>query len=183
MSKLKELIQKSGMGQIAVAKAAGVDPSMLSIYVNQPERLRSAKVETLIKICDILSCNPIEIIEGAFWAKEEWDNMKHMELYTAAELQGVFTGPEKHYLCDMLNGSLYVYRVHPKEYLKIQIIDANAYDGLGSKWGVQVNEFVKKIDSLTTHQAYMVIKIISEFWESISQGKQIDINSLFGGEK
>lgn len=179
MSRLQQLIQKSGMSQVEIAKAADVDPATLSQYINQPEKIRVAKVETLIKICDVLNCSPVEIIEGAFWARNEWETMQKMDTYTQAELVQIFSSPEKHYLCDMLNGSIYSHQIHPREYLKVQIVDSDVYNNAGANWKVDVKALVKKIDSLTSHQCYMVIKTVSQFWEETSEGNKIDICKLF----
>ena len=174
MSKLKELVQQSGMTQTEIAISANIDPATLSQYINNPEKIGTARINTLIKLCNVLNCSPVEIVGGVFWAKEELETMKVIEQYTANELQGMFTSGEKHYLVDVLNDSIYSHKITPKEYLKVQIIDSVTYDNLDSKWEVAVKDFIKKIDSLTSHQCYIIIKTISN-----TKGQKIDIDNLF----
>lgn len=182
MSRLQQLIQNSGMSQTEVAKEAKIDPATLSQYLNQPDKIQTAKVETIVKLCNVLCCNPIEIIGGMFWATQEWDTIKQMESYTYKELFDVFTEAEKHYLCDMLNGSMYAHKINPTEYLKMQIVDSDIYDSLASKWNVEINPFIKKVNSLSSFQCYMVIKTVSHYWDDVTKGKQPNINTLFSPE-
>lgn len=60
-SRLKEARLKAGLRQKDLAEQVGVSLAAIRKYEQDPETLKAAAFETIIKICDILHTNPMKI--------------------------------------------------------------------------------------------------------------------------
>ena len=60
---LKELRQKAGLTQAALAEKAGVNIRMLQYYENGFKDLNKAAFETGLRIAEALECDPRELLK------------------------------------------------------------------------------------------------------------------------
>lgn len=83
------------------------------------------------------------------------------------ELKGMFTPDEWSYMADSLNGTIVTpdFRCLPGA-LIAGVEDSDTYDGLGTKWEVDVKTLCGKIEKLTAAQVDAVFTRVEEFWNS-----------------
>ncbi len=93
-------------------------------------------------------------------------NLQVIRRKTMNELKGTFTQAEWSLMADSLNGSLL-----PTDFrcvasaLIANVEDSDSYDGLGSKWNVDIKALCEKIGKLTAAQVDAVFTRIEEFWD------------------
>lgn len=63
MSKLKEMRIKRKLTQKQLAEASNINLRTLQCYEQKFKDINGAKLKTLIKLCKVLDCNLIDIIE------------------------------------------------------------------------------------------------------------------------
>lgn len=172
---IKKLIENAGIQQVEIATQLGLAPETLSRMINIPEKLLSAKFETVVKLCNILNCTPVDISPMTFEAGMAYESTQAMFDYAKQEIAELFTSDEKKYFADMLNSSLYSPRIHPCQFLRMQVLDSNEYEGLGRKWNVDASALSRKVNDLTSFQAYCVYKFVRDWWNQDNR----DLESIF----
>lgn len=93
-------------------------------------------------------------------------NLQMIRRRSQSELKGIFTPEEWSLMADSLNGTLVTseFRCLPSA-LIASIEDSDTYDGLGTKWGVDIKALCEKIEKLTAAQIDAVFTRIEEFWD------------------
>jgi hypothetical protein len=79
------------------------------------------------------------------------------------ELRGYLTLSEAWYILDITNSFLYTGE-DPKSCLLSSIQDADLYEQTGSKWEVNITEFLQKIKDLSSFQCHVLYLMAEEFW-------------------
>ncbi len=166
-----KLLQEKNMNIKELAKLSGVPEP--TIFRAKREEFQNLKFQSVIKLCQALNCLPHEIISGTFEKEIELEEQERMIAYSFVELPE-FSGNEKKYIADMLNGSMYNINILPQQYLQMQVLDSNEYDGLADKWQVDSIELSKKVRNLTAHQAYTIIKTIRDWWNKPDSERDLD---------
>jgi hypothetical protein len=107
-----------------------------------------------------------EDIPATFKLEEILDTMSAMLEFSESEIKGILTVAEASLICDMLNSSLYSTRIHPTQYLVMQVQDSDFYESLGAKWDVDCAALAEKLSKLSSLQAYVIISKACKFWET-----------------
>lgn len=81
------------------------------------------------------------------------------------------TPAEMSLICDILNGSLQDAR--SARYLADEITDS-APDGMGEKWGVDINALAAEVAALSYVEKLALIDAAERYWERVSNGEQPD---------
>ena len=167
----ESILKEKNIGIKDISEGAGIPESTMFHAIKG--NFRSMKFETIVKLCQYLDCLPHELtLIGTQRGSQIEQNEKIIE-YSFAELPS-FTSEQIKYIADMLNGSLYNPSIPPQKYLQIQVLDADEYDNLGGKWGVDSMELAKKIAKLTSHQAYAIIRKIQNWWDKPNAERDLD---------
>lgn len=148
-----------------------------TIFRAKREDFMNLNFEYVIKICRALNCLPHDIVKGTFEKEIELEEQSVMIVNSVNEIKLLFSNDEKKYMADMLNGSIYNMNILPQQYLQVQVLDSNEYDGLCEKWNIDYLELSKKVRNLTSHQAYTIIKVIRDWWNKPDNEK--DLNKIF----
>lgn len=172
---LKQLIEQSGLSQKEIAQQLGINKTALSRLVNSHDRLMAVKYETIVKLCNILHCTPVDITPLEYEAGIDAENERAMVIYTKKEISGMFTADEKKYFADMLNTAMYTHHIPPNHFLRMQVLDSDEFEGLGKKWKVKASDLAQKVNVLSTFQAYTVIKLVKSWWKRDNR----DIDNIF----
>jgi hypothetical protein len=83
---------------------------------------------------------------------------------TKSELKGYLSIDEAWYIIDITNSHLYVPKHSPKSQLILEVLDADLYDGIASKWNIDLAAFKSKLEALTEFQAHIYFLASNEFW-------------------
>ncbi len=84
---------------------------------------------------------------------------------TKKELKLMFSEDELNYIYDMLNSTLIqADQCSVRTVLAAEVEEADKYDGLGEKWGVNAQELAAKISGMAEFQAYTLAKMADEYW-------------------
>jgi DNA-binding Xre family transcriptional regulator len=154
-----------------LAKQTGI--SRATLFNAKKDGFSTVTYGKITEICNVLDCLPHNL-EPLFSQKEtELEEQERMIAYSFVELPD-FTGNEKKYIADMLNGSIYNINILPQQYLQMQTLDSNQYDGLGEKWEINEIALAAKLRNLTAHQAYTLIKVIRDWWNKPDAERELD---------
>lgn len=83
---------------------------------------------------------------------------------TKMELSGMFTTNECCVFVDITNGFWYTPDMHPMQSLYVNVRDSEFNDNTCSKWKVNVENLLNKIEKLTAYQAHCIFLMCNEFW-------------------
>jgi DNA-binding Xre family transcriptional regulator len=166
-----KLLKDKNMTVDELAELTGI--SRATLFNSRKDNFESISFCKVVKICKVLNCLPHDLIPGTFEKETELEEQEKLIAYTFIELPQ-FNDDEKKYMTDMLNGSIYNSNILPQQYLQVQVLDSEEYDGLGQKWGVDSSELSRKVRSLTAHQAYVIIKIIRGWWNKSDKDRDLD---------
>lgn len=91
----------------------------------------------------------------------------YTEKYADREIQGKLTENEWKALADSLNGSLIdgAFRFASSA-LVAHTEDADKYDGIGDKWGVDISRLCEKIAKLSCSQVEAIYRRVESFWDN-----------------
>jgi len=97
---------------------------------------------------------------------EAWS---HIRVRTIQELKGKFSEQELYAIVDAYNGTIFEPRYScDSQFLRIQIEDSIQYSGFSQDWKFKKDEFLTKIDSLTSAQTYFLLEEVQRFWNKES---------------
>jgi hypothetical protein len=83
------------------------------------------------------------------------------------EIKGKFSRGELSYLVDMMNGTMLEVQFAVNPSVQIAAIeDADKYEGLAAKWGVNLPVMIDKFMELNSAQCLFLIEEIKMFWEN-----------------
>lgn len=102
----------------------------------------------------------------SFKVDEMLNILYKMTQYTVPELKNYFTVREAAALCDMGNGTGHTPEVDPKISLYHGFMAACEYEWLADKWEIDKDEMLKKLEGLSSFQAYLVQVLTAKFWDN-----------------
>lgn len=77
-----------------------------------------------------------------------------------------FTPDELRLLCDIQNGSVFdASQAASVRMWVASIEDADHYDGIGEKWGVDIPQLIEKVQQIPVLEVYFWREEISRFWD------------------
>jgi hypothetical protein len=92
-----------------------------------------------------------------------------LQMRTLYELKGMFSREEIMAICDNMNGSM----ISPEfasssDMLMSYLQDGDKYDGLFRKWGIDGDDFLKRITALTSAQTWFLMDAVRRYWDQDS---------------
>ena len=78
-----------------------------------------------------------------------------------------FSREEWLYLADCTDGAVWDAKTDGAQSLGVHVGDAERYDGLSAKWGVNAEALGKKIQKLSFSEAWSAITALQFFWEKV----------------
>lgn len=175
MGILKDTIESKKIDITTIAKKLFISRS--TIY-RIDENIENAKFGDVVKLCNFLKISPFKLLPNGFECEDDYNAIKNLKRIAINEISNKFTNNEKKYLADMLNSTLINYDIDQKTLLKLNIIDVDIYEHLGNKWGVNPIDLVKKIDEVSSFQAFSMVVIIKEWWNN----EERDLENIFWGD-
>lgn len=111
-----------------------------------------------------------------FQIVQRLEKLSKLERLSLQELKGKFTQNEWTAIADSLNGTYTkdeTFRYNP-EVLAAHTEESDLYEGIGSRWKVDVKKLCKKIRLLSAAQVDAVYRRVETFWE---HSASTDINT------
>lgn len=114
-------------------------------------------------VVDCITSNGDSITDGV---KEIVRKLQTHERYATLELKGKFVPKEWCFFADSLNGTMMQddFRYYP-DALIAHNQDAQLYDDMATKWGVDLDALNEKCKHLTAAQVEALYRRIEKFWE------------------
>lgn len=76
---------------------------------------------------------------------------------------------------DVLNGAVIDdARAVSSQILKASLVDGEIYDKLATKWKINLDALLKKIDNLSGAEIYFLQEFVSKFWEGWNLNLSLD---------
>jgi DNA-binding Xre family transcriptional regulator len=164
---LKNVIEKNKITQAELANKAGINRGTLTRIFNSG--LETAKLETIIKICKVLNCsiNDIfpeinEITQRSRNEKRDIVECKKCVLYSLDEVKDVLNGEEKRFIKNVLEENNYHSEIKPREHLVNSVLKVEHFSKLSDKYKLDSSDVIDKINKMTEHQVYSIIKYLGK---------------------
>lgn len=103
---------------------------------------------------------------GNFTTRAEEIIIDYAALLARTKQELLFAESELGYIYDMLSSATVQVDLPIRTILAASVMDADRYDGLGEKWGIDPGALSQKISNLTEFQAYVLTKMADEYWNN-----------------
>lgn len=111
---------------------------------------------------------------------------EYLQSVALDEMRNGFTESEILLIADACNGFGYIWRMHPKQQLALEVQEAIEFDALDEKWGVDKESLLNKLDYISEFHAHTILVTLEKCWDRRreSSDKSLDILLLeaFQGE-